>query len=96
MTPQHENAGQSAGSAQGEVVDFDDALLQACPMEVRVQLLEEAALLMRAFAPEGRSEDLTAMASTLSAGTKAARPAERARARRLAAALRHLARAMAA
>ena len=75
----------------GEVISFDDALLEACPTELRAALLEEAAMLVRAFAPEGRTDQLTAMATALSSGPKSGRGVDRMRARRLAAALRRLA-----
>lgn len=75
----------------GEVLSFDEALLEACPPELRASLLEEAAMLVQAFAPEGRTEQLTAMATALSAGAKAGKGDESMRARRLAAALRRLA-----
>lgn len=73
------------------VVDFDEAFLDACPEDERRNLLAEAELLARAFAPEKRREELQAMAATLTAG---ARDDEvgRVHARRLAAALRHLGR----
>lgn len=71
------------------VVDFEDALLDACSEAMRRDLLAEAELLAQAFAPERRRQDLRAMASTLTAG---ARDDEigRVHARRLAAALRRL------
>ncbi len=74
-----------------KVVNFEDALLGACPPEARARVLAEAALLAEAFAPEGRSEQLTAMAEALT--TDARDPdMDREHARRLAAALRRLAR----
>jgi hypothetical protein len=74
-----------------EVVDFDEALLNACPPDVRAELLREAELLAGVFAPSRNAAVLEAMAGQLSAG---ARDAEmhRAHARRLAAALKRLAR----
>jgi hypothetical protein len=77
----------------GNVVDFDEAFLEARPEAERRNLLVEAELLARAFAPERRREELQAMAATLMAG---ARDDEvgRMHARRLAAALRHLGRKM--
>lgn len=76
---------------EGNVVDFDEAFLDACPDIERRDLLAEAELLARAFAPEKRREELHAMAMTLTTG---ARDDEvgRVHARRLAAALRHLGR----
>lgn len=73
-----------------EVLDFDGALLDALPPEVRSQLMSEAALLAQAFAPAGRSEELEIMARTLSAGEHDAEM-DRKHARGLAAALRRLA-----
>lgn len=75
----------------GKVVDFDEALLDACPPELRADLLIEAAMLAQAFAPEGRTDELKTLADTLAHG---ARDAEMGRihARHLAAALRRLAR----
>ncbi|WP_411286384.1 hypothetical protein [Phenylobacterium sp.] len=75
----------------GEVIDFDEALLYACAADERADLIAEAELLAGAFAPDRRADELEAMAMSLSAGTRT--PAvERARARRLAAALRRLAK----
>lgn len=73
-----------------DIVDFDAALLQACAPAVRADLLVEARLLAAAFAPDGAAPDLETMATQLSAG---ARDGElpRPHARRLAAALKHLA-----
>jgi len=84
-----------AGPMTSDVVSFDDALLDACPAAVRADLLEEAALLMQAFAPEGRPEELAAMARTLSVGLRNGKHGERMRGRRLAAALRRLAKSAA-
>lgn len=74
-----------------KVIDFDEALLDACAPDVRADLLREAELLAGVFAPGRRAAELEAIASQLSAG---ARDAEicRAHARRLAAALKRLAR----
>jgi hypothetical protein len=76
--------------ATAEVVDFEDALLDACDPALKADLLEEAALLLQAFAPEGRAEEVAAMARTLSGDPGEGHRAERVRARRLAAALRRL------
>jgi len=73
-----------------EVIDFDEALLDAFAPEVRSRLISEAALLAQAFAPEGRAEELEAMAQTLSSGARDAEM-DRRHARGLAAALRRLA-----
>lgn len=74
-----------------DIIDFEEVLLGACPAELRADLLTEAAMLADAFAPQGRAEQLEEMATALASG---ARDAEmgRMRARRLAAALRRLAR----
>jgi len=76
------------GSA--EVFNFDDAMLNACAPDLRADLLAEAAMLAQAFAPEGDPAHLTAMAHALSAGERDDEM-DRNHARRLAAALRHLA-----
>ena len=73
-----------------EVVSFDEAMLDACAPEVRADLLAEAALLAQAFAPGGDPGKLTAMAQALSSGERD-EEMDRNHARRLAAALRHLA-----
>jgi hypothetical protein len=77
--------------AQAEIVQFDDALLDACGPELRTELLIEAAMLAEAFAPEGRTEQLLAMAATLASGARD-EEMDRTRARQLACALRCLAR----
>jgi len=73
------------------VIDFDEALLDACSPEVRTELMAEARLLAGVFAPGGGSGALERMATQLSAGQRDAEM-HRAHARRLAAALRRLAR----
>ena len=72
-------------------MDFDEALLDACSAQIRAEVLMEAELLVGVFAPDRRPDRLTQMAAQLSAG---ARDAEmnRAHARRLAAALKRIAR----
>lgn len=77
-------------TTSGQVVSFDEALLDACPSELRAELIGEASLLIQAFAPEGRRDEVEAMARTLSSGGRDA-DMDRERARRLAAALRHVA-----
>ena len=79
------------GPPTAQVVNFDEAMLEACSAEQRADLLAEAAMLAQAFAPEGEMEHLLTMARVLSSGE---RDDEMGRnlARRLAAALRHLAR----
>jgi hypothetical protein len=86
-----ERAGEPPPHGTAEIIDFDEALLAACSAELREDLLTEAAMLADAFAPEGRREQLEAMARTLSDGQRDAELG-RARARRLAAALRTLAK----
>jgi hypothetical protein len=77
--------------AGGEVVDFDEALLDACPADELAELMREAELLAQAFAPEGRAAQIRAVAGELQSGV---RHLERGRrhAVHLAAALRRLAR----
>lgn len=74
-----------------EIVDFDAALLDACEPRIRADLLREAQLLAGVFAPDGGARGLMRMADQLSAGTRDAEM-DRAHARRLAAALKRLAR----
>ena len=76
---------------QGQGVDFDEAMRDACPADLRANLLTEARLRAQAFAPDGRADQLHEMASALSSGQHDA-DVGRAHARQLAAALRHLAR----
>jgi hypothetical protein len=78
-----------------DVVDFDEALLDALPQSARAAALAEADLLARAFAPEGAAGELEAMARALSSGARD-REMDRPHARRLAAALRRLAKRRAA
>lgn len=77
--------------ARGEIIEFDQALLDARPPQELDQLMIEASLLALAFAPDGRAAQVQALAHELTSG---ARDLEygRARARLLAAALRRLAR----
>jgi hypothetical protein len=86
-----QNTGQAPESGQAELVQFDEALLAACGPELRAELLTEAAMLAEAFAPEGRTEQLLAMAATLASGARD-EEMDRARALKLACALRCLAR----
>jgi hypothetical protein len=78
--------------AQGEIVDFDDVLLEACPPHVKADLMAEAELLIGVFAPDRRPQDLARIASQLSCGERDAEM-NRAHARRLAAALKRIAKA---
>jgi hypothetical protein len=81
----------NVGPPTAWVVNFDEALLHACSAEQRADLLAEATMLARAFAPEGEAEHLLAMARLLCSGERDDEMG-RGHARRLAAALRHLAR----
>jgi hypothetical protein len=78
----------SAGSA--EVVDFEAALLDACPPDELAELLGEAELLARAFAPSADARRLEALAGELKSGVRHLGRGRR-HALRLAAALRRLA-----
>ena len=73
-----------------EIIDFDDALLDACPAEEREELLTEARIVAHAFSETGAAEELEAMAEILSAGGRD-QEMDRAHARKLAAALKRLA-----
>jgi hypothetical protein len=78
-------------ACRGEVVDFDEALLDACPRHRLVEVMTEAALLASAFAPEGRMAEIRSLASSLQAGVRDLEMG-RAHARLVAAALRRMAR----
>jgi hypothetical protein len=80
-----------APHARGQVVDFDEALLDACSADELAEIMTEAAMLAEAFAPEGRAEQIAAMARSLQSGVRDLEIG-RAHARLLAAALRRLAR----
>ena len=82
---------QNAPRPSAEIIDFDTAFLAKFSPDRRSQLIEEAFLLARVFAPDGQPDEIESVARALSMG---ARDDEmgRAHARRLAAALRHLAR----
>lgn len=86
---EHPGATPFKSGNTSNVVDFDEALLGACPEDERTHLLAEAELLARAFSPEHRREELQAMAETLCAGARDD-AAGRNHARLLAAALRRL------
>ena len=85
----------TAPRGDAEVVQLDEVMLEACGPALRSQLLVEAAMLAEAFAPEGRTEQLLAMAGTLASGVRD-EEMDRTRARQLACALRCLARGAAA
>jgi len=76
----------------GQILDFDEALLDACAPGVRADLLREAELLASVFAPRGGAGELQHMATQLSAGERDSEMG-RHHARRLAAALNRLAKA---
>lgn len=81
----------AAPDTGAEIIDFDEALLAACTPELRAELMTEAEMLAQAFAPDGRAEQLEGMARSLSNGQRDGWM-ERARARKLSAALRCMAR----
>lgn len=88
-------ANKTIGRGQpAEIVDFDVALLDSCAPRTKAELLMEAQLLAGVFAPGGDSRALLRMAAQLSAGERDAEM-DRAHARRLAAALKRLARSAA-
>jgi hypothetical protein len=72
------------------VVDFDEALLDACPARQRDELMAEAAILAQAFAPRGRAAQIEGLARSLQSGVRDLEFG-RAYARLLAAALHRLA-----
>jgi hypothetical protein len=73
------------------VVDFGDALLDACPADQFAEVMTEAEMLASAFAPRGRGRQIDELAESLRMGA-ARLEAGRAHVCRLAAALRRLAR----
>lgn len=81
---------KTEGAAEATVVQFDEAVLEACGPELKAELMTEAAMLAEAFAPEGRAAELRSMAEVLVRGARDAEM-DRERARRLACALRVLA-----
>jgi hypothetical protein len=86
----HAKTNKSEARRSAEVVDFDEAWLESFAPARRADLLAEARMLARVFAPAGDCEALHAMARALSAGAKD-REMDRRHARGLAAALRRLA-----
>jgi hypothetical protein len=87
-------ANKTAGQRPvAEIVDFDGVLLDACQPQARAELLMEAQLLAGVFAPGGDGPTLMRLAEQLSAGERDAEM-DRAHARRLAAALKRLAKAI--
>lgn len=85
-------AGRQITPSSADIVDFDEALFDACPAAQQADLLREARLLASVFAPGGEGNDLLRMAAQLSAGSHDT-DMGRAHARRLAAALKYLAKA---
>ena len=88
-----ESLGRPAAHREtAEIIDFDAALLARCPPELRDDLMTEATMLADACSPDERAEELEAIARSLCDGERQA-DMGRARARRLAAAIRSIARA---
>lgn len=79
-----------ATQAPCEIVDFDDALLDACTPEERTELMTEARILAHALGEAGLPE-LETLAQDLSVGARD-QDMDRAHARKLSAALRRLAK----
>lgn len=86
-----EEAQVNPAGETGEVVDFDEALLDACPPDQLAEVMAEARLLADAFAPEGRAAERANLAGSLQSGVRDLEFG-RAHARLLAAALHRLAR----
>ena len=84
---------RSARTAKGpaEVVDFDEAMLDACPTAELDELMTEADLVAHAFAPQGRAPEIERLAESVQSSVHEL-DFGRARARRLAAALKRLAK----
>lgn len=74
-----------------KIVDFDTIMLQACKAEILSDLLREARLVAGVFAPGGDAGELLKLADQLSSGFRDDEM-DRVHARRLAAALKRLAR----
>jgi len=81
----------NAGLRGADVVDFDEALLDSCPVQELRELMTEADLVAHAFAPRGQAREIAQLADRLQSGVREL-DYGRARARRLAAALKRLAR----
>jgi hypothetical protein len=75
----------------GQVVNFDEVLLDASPPEQLQEIMAEAEILTRAFAADGRAAQIAALARSLQSGVRDMEFG-RAHARLLAAALHRLAR----
>jgi hypothetical protein len=81
--------------AGGEIVDFDEARLDACSTHELAELMTEAAMLAEAFAPDCRPGEREAQIQTLARSLQSGDRQldhDRPRARLVAAALRRLAR----
>lgn len=78
------------GQGPCEIVDFDDALLDACPPEERAELMIEARILAHALGEAGGAA-LETLANDLSVGVRD-EEMDRAHARKLSAAIHRLAR----
>ncbi|CAN7279417.1 hypothetical protein LJR225_001401 [Phenylobacterium sp. LjRoot225] len=80
-----------APAAGAEIVDFDEARLDACPTAQLAEVMAEAIMLADAFGPEDRTLQIRRLARSLQSGARDFETG-RARARLVAAALRRLAR----
>ena len=81
---------QPATDRTGQIVDFDEVLLDACTPEAFCEVMAEANLIADAFAPERRAAEVAALAKSLQSGVRDLEMG-RAHALLLAAALRRLA-----
>jgi hypothetical protein len=88
MDPARHN---SEAQSSAEIIDFEEGVLDACPAELREELEAEAELLGSALPRDGRARELRKMAQAISAEGPD-RQMDAGRARRLAAALRRLAK----
>jgi hypothetical protein len=75
----------------GEVLDFDEALLDACPPEQLAELMREAEILAQAFTSDARGQEVAELARKMQSSVPDL-DAGRAHARLLSAALRRLSR----
>lgn len=90
MPPMNRSHPIKARQQPCEIVDFDDALLDACSPEERTELMTEAKILAHALGDTGLAE-LETLAQDLSVGARD-EDMDRAHARKLSAALRRLAK----
>ena len=79
--------------AYGQVIDFDEVLINACPPARRRELQAEAEILIQAFGRADDPEALQRMAATLTRDAEQ-NQSDRVHARRLAAVLRLRAKAI--